>query len=184
AVGWFALDAVIASQAGVQMSKLAGVGDVASKLAFPLVLFIAGLSVLVAVYGHATIRAFETFGAIAFAALSIVLFLLLAPKFNWTAGPTVQGADFPGAFVLGFMVCFALVASWFPSARASRRSRPHDPPAAGLTGWPVLGVTLPMTLLGLFGLPPPTTAPNLPAPPDGGPLAVITQHAPVFVALP
>ena len=184
AVGWFAVDTVIASQAGVQLFKLAGVGDVASKLAFPLVLFIAGLSVLVAVYGHATIRAFETFGAIAFAALSIVLFLLLAPKFNWTAGPTVQGADFPGAFVLGFMVCFALVASWFPFASDYSRYLPHDTPAAGLTWWPVLGVTLPMILLGLFGLLLPTIDPKLTAAPNGGPLAVITQHAPVFVALP
>lgn len=184
AVGWFAVDTVIASQAGVQMFKLAGVGDAASNLAFPLVLVIAGVSVLVAVYGHATIKAFETFGAIAFAALSIVLFLLLAPKFNWTAGPTVQGADFPGAFVLGFMVCFALVASWFPFASDYSRYLPHDTPAAGLTWWPVLGVTLPMILLGLFGLLLPTIDPKLTAAPNGGPLAVITQHAPVFVALP
>ena len=184
AVGWFAVDTVIASQAGIQMFKLAGVGDAAGKLAFPLVLVIAGVSVLVAVYGHATIKAFEAFGAIAFAALSLVLFALLAPKFNWTAGPTVQGSDFPGAFVLGFMVCFALVASWFPFASDYSRYLPHNTPPAGLTWWPVLGVTLPMVLLGLFGLLLPTLDPRLAADPSGGVLAVITKHAPAFVALP
>src|SRR5262252_3614218 len=70
AVGWFAVDTVIAAQAGVQLVTLAGLGSVASKLAFPLVLAVAAVSVLVAVYGHATIKVFETFGALAFAALS------------------------------------------------------------------------------------------------------------------
>src|SRR5262249_56494881 len=82
------------------------------------------------------------------------------------------------------MVCFALVASWFPFASDYSRYLPHDTPAAGLTWWPVLGVTLPMILLGLFGLLLPTIDPKLTAAPDGGPLAVITQHAPVFLALP
>jgi len=184
AVGWFAVDTVIASQAGVQMFRLAGLGDAAGKLAFPLVLLIAAVSVVVAVYGHATIKAFETFGAVAFAAFSLILFVLLAPRFNWTAGPTVQGADFPGAFMLGFMVCFALVASWFPFTSDYSRYLPHDTPPAGLTWWPVLGVTLPMVLLGLFGLLLPTIDPKLAADPNGGILAVITKHAPVFVALP
>ncbi len=184
AVGWFAVDTVIAAQAGVQLFTLAGLGDLGGKLAFPLVLAVAGLSVLVAVYGHATIKAFETFGALAFAALSAVLFALLAPKFDWTAGPTVAGADYPGAFVLGFMVCFALVASWFPFASDYSRYLPANTPGRGLTWWPVAGITLPMTLLGLFGLLLPTIDPKLAAAATGGVLAVIAQHAPAFVALP
>src|SRR5262249_61821340 len=132
------------------MFKLAGFGDAASRFAFPLVLVIAGLSVLVAVYGHATIKVFETFGAIAFAALSLVLFVVLAPTFNWTAGPTVQGADFPGAFVLAFMVCFALVASWFPFASFYSRHLPHNSPAGGLTCGLALRLAPPPILLRLL----------------------------------
>src|SRR5215472_10040217 len=75
AVGWFAVDTVIAAQAGVQLLTLAGAGASAARVALPLVLLIAGASVLVAVYGHATIKVFEGFGALAFAALSLVLFL-------------------------------------------------------------------------------------------------------------
>jgi nucleobase:cation symporter-1, NCS1 family len=182
AVGWFAVDTVIAAQAGVQVFQIAGLGDAAGKLALPLVLGIAGLSVVVAVYGHATIKVFEKFGAIAFALLSAGLFLALAPRFHWTAGPTASGADYPGAFVLGFMVCFALVASWFPFASDYSRYLPEDTPGRGLTWWPALGVTLPMTALGAFGLLLPTIDPSLAA--NQGLLAVITKHAPVAVALP
>jgi NCS1 family nucleobase:cation symporter-1 len=184
AVGWFAVDTVIAAQAGVQLVTLAGLGSVAGELAFPFVLAVAALSVLVAVYGHATIKVFETFGALAFAALSVVLFALLAPQFHWAAGAATGGGAYAGAFVLGFMVCFALVASWYPFASDYSRYLPSATPGRGLTWWPVAGVTVPMVLLGLFGLLLPTIDLKLAADPAGGVLAVITRHAPAFVALP
>src|SRR5215471_17215312 len=186
AVGWFAVDTVIAALAGVQLLSLAGLGSAAGTFKLPLVLVIAGVSVLVAVYGHATITVFEKFGAIVFAAASVILFALLAStgKFNWQFQPTVGGSDHLGAFVLGFMVCFALVASWYPFASDYSRYLPSDTPGRGLTWWPVIGVTLPMVLLGLFGLLLPTIDPRLAADPSGGALAVITHHAPAFVALP
>ncbi|HZV48904.1 MAG TPA: cytosine permease [Candidatus Dormibacteraeota bacterium] len=182
AVGWFAVDTVIAAQAGTQMVGLAGLGT-GRETTLLLTLVIAALSVVVAVYGHATIKVFETFGAIVFGVLSALLFALLATGFHWTAGPSVGGADYPGAFVLGFMSCFALVASWFPFASDYSRYLPADTPPRGLTWWPVVGVMVPMTLLGLFGLLLPTLDPKVAAGP-GGVLAVITRHAPVWVALP
>ena len=182
AVGWFAVDSVIAALAGVQLLKLVGMGD-AGKLALPLVLVIVIVSIAVAVYGHATIRVFETWGAIVFALLSLALFAALAGQFRWDTAPSVRGADFPGAFVLGFMVCFALVASWFPFASDYSRYLPQDTPPRGLTFWPVLGITVPMVLLGLFGLLLPTIDPKLAAG-EGGVLAVIARHAPSWVALP
>jgi NCS1 family nucleobase:cation symporter-1 len=184
AVGWFAVGVVIAAQAGVQLASLTGMGAAAGKLAFPLVVAVSGVTALVAVYGHATIKVFETVGAVAFAALSLILFLLLAPQFHWTAGPTVGGGDYAGAFVLGAMVCFALVASWYPFASDYSRYLPAATPGRGLTWWPIAGVTLPMVLLGLFGLLLPTIDPKLAADPSGGVLAIITRHAPAFVALP
>jgi NCS1 family nucleobase:cation symporter-1 len=183
AVGWFAVDSVIAALAGVQILSLSGLGSSAGKLALPLVALIVVVSVVVAVYGHATIKVFETWGAVVFALLSLALFAALAGQFRWNTGPSVSGADFPGAFVLGFMVCFALVASWFPFASDYSRYLPHDTPPRGLTLWPVLGVTAPMLLLGLFGLLLPTIDPKLAAG-DGGVLAVITRHAPGWVSLP
>src|SRR5450759_1852221 len=69
AIGWFAVDCVIAAQAGAQ---LFGGGN--RLITFGFVIAIAAISVVVAVFGHQTIKVLETFGAIAFAAVLAVLF--------------------------------------------------------------------------------------------------------------
>jgi NCS1 family nucleobase:cation symporter-1 len=178
AVGWFAVDCVIAAQAGAQLFGAGG----NRPLTFVLVLVIAAISVGVAVYGHQTIKVLETYGAVVFAILSVALFGLLAPQFAWTHGPSAAGADYPGAFVLGVMTCFALVASWYPFASDYSRYLPAASRGRSVTFWPVVGVALPMLLLGLFGLLLPTIDLKLAA--AQGPLAVISAHAPSWVAVP
>ena len=174
---------MIAALAGVQLLQVAGIRpDVAGKFLFPWVLVIAAASVAVAVYGHRTIKVFETFGAVAFAAISVLLFALLAGQMHWSAGATAAGNDYLGAFVLGVMSCFALVASWYPFASDYSRYLPASSSVRAVTWWPIVGVTLPMVLLGLFGLLLPTIDPKLAG--DSGVLAVITQHAPAAVAVP
>src|SRR5437773_7248411 len=121
AIGWFAVDCVIAAQAGAQLF-----GGGSALVTFALVLVVAAVSVVVAIYGHQTIKVLEKFGAIAFAILSAVLFLFLAPQFHWTVGPSVSGGDYAGAFVLGLMTCFALVASWYPFASDYSRYLPSN----------------------------------------------------------
>src|SRR5213080_4273132 len=64
AVGWFAVDCVIAAQAGAQLF-----GGGSSLVTFALVLVVAAVSVAVAIFGHQTIKVLEKFGAIAFAIL-------------------------------------------------------------------------------------------------------------------
>jgi len=177
AVGWFAVDCVIAAQAGAQ---LFGGGNRA--ITFGLVILIAAASVAVAVYGHGTIKVLETYGSVIFVALAAVLFVLLAPQFHWAQGPSVSGADYPGAFVLGLMTCFALVASWYPFASDYSRYLPASSSTQSVTWWPLVGVTLPMILLGLFGLLLPTIDATLAS--NQGVLAVISAHAPGWVAVP
>jgi NCS1 family nucleobase:cation symporter-1 len=177
AIGWFAVDCVIAAQAGAQ---LFGGGN--RLITFALVILIAGMSVAVAIYGHATIKVLETYGAVVFAALSALLFAFLAPQFHWLQGPAATGGDYPGAFVLGFMTCFALVASWYPFASDYSRYLPASSSIRSVSLWPVVGVALPMMLLGLFGLLLPTIDAKLAA--SQGVLAVISAHAPVWVAIP
>jgi NCS1 family nucleobase:cation symporter-1 len=178
AVGWFAVDCVIAAQAGAQLFGAGG----NRPLTFVLVLVIAAVSVGVAVYGHQTIKVLETYGAVVFAILSVALFGLLAPQFDWGHLPSAAGADYPGAFVLGVMTCFALVASWYPFASDYSRYLPAASGGRSVTLWPVVGVALPMLLLGLFGLLLPTIDLKLAA--AQGPLAVISAHAPGWVAVP
>ena len=185
AVGWFAVDTVIAAQAGSQVLQVAGVGAAAAgKLIFPLVLLVAAVSVVVAVYGHATIKVLETWGAVAFGLLTLALLAALAPQFRWATGPTVSAGGHAGALVLGFMACFALVASWFPFASDYSRYLPDDSPGRGLTWWPVVGIAVPMVLLGLFGLLVSTVDPRLAADPNAGVLGVVTHHAPGWLAIP
>ena len=177
AVGWFAVDCVIAAQAAAQLF-----GGVNRWLTFGLVLVIAAISVVVAVYGHQTIKVLETYGAVAFAVLSAALFILLAPSFRWTTGPAVGGSDYAGAFVLGLMTCFALVASWYPFASDYSRYLPRSSSTRAVTFWPVVGVVVPMILLGLFGLLLPTIDASLAS--SQGILAVINAHAPWWFAIP
>ncbi len=177
AIGWFAVDCVIAAQAGAQVF---GGGN--RLITFGLVIVIAGISVAVAVYGHATIKVLEAYGAIVFAAGSVLLFVCLAPQFHWAQGPTASGGDYPGAFGLGFMTCFALVASWYPFASDYSRYLPASSSIRSVSLWPVVGVGLPMILLGLFGLLLPTIDAKLAA--GQGVLAVISVHAPAWVAVP
>ncbi len=177
AIGWFAVDCVIAAQAAAQ---LFGGGN--RWLTFGLVIVIAGISVGVAIFGHQTIKVLETYGAIAFMALSVFLFLFLAPQFHWTQGPSASGPDYPGAFVLGLMTCFALVASWYPFASDYSRYLPASSGKGAVTLWPVAGVLAPMLLLGLFGLLLPTIDSQLAA--SQGVLAVIRVHAPSWIAVP
>jgi NCS1 family nucleobase:cation symporter-1 len=177
AVGWFAVDCVIAAQAGAQL-----IGTDNRIFTFGLVILIAAVSVAVAVYGHQTIKVLETYGAIIFAILSAILFLFLAPQFHWTQGPTAGGADYFGAFVLGSMTCFALVASWYPFASDYSRYLPAGSRTGAVTLWPIVGVTVPMILLGLFGLLLPTIDAKLAS--DQGVLAVIHSHAPTWIAIP
>ena len=177
ATGWFAVDCVIAAQAGAQ---LFGGGN--RWATFALVIVIAAISVGVAIFGHQTIKVLEKYGALAFAALSVALFVLLAPQLHWGQGPTASGADYPGAFVLGFMTCFALVASWYPFASDYSRYLPAAGSTKSVTLWPLVGVALPMLLLGFFGLLLPTIDLKLAA--GQGVLAVISTHAPGWVAVP
>ena len=177
AIGWFAVDCVIAAQAGAQLF-----GGGSRLVTFVLVLVIAAISVAVAIYGHQTIKVLEKFGAIAFAILSAGLFVFLAPQFHWTLGPSVSGSDYAGAWVLGLMTCFALVASWYPFASDYSRYLPGTSRVAAVTAWPAVGVVLPMVLLGLFGLLLPTI--DVPLAQKDGVLAVISAHAPWWVAVP
>jgi NCS1 family nucleobase:cation symporter-1 len=177
AIGWFAVDCVIAAEAGAQL-----IGGGSRWITLGLVLVIAAISVAVAILGHETIKVLATYGAIAFAALSLALFIFLAPQFHWTQGPVATGSDYPGAFVLAFMTCFALVASWYPFASDYSRYLPRSSSARSVTLWAGAGVVLPMLLLGLFGLLLPTIDARLAT--DQGVLAVISRHAPAWVAAP
>src|SRR5438445_1548751 len=179
AVGWFAVDCVIAAQAIVQLARLAGLppGNLLSGVALLLVVVV---SVLVAVYGHQTIAVFEKNGAIVFVIFCAILALSLLPKVNWGLAPTLAGADHLAGFVLGTSVIFALVASWFSFASDYSRYLPERLPARSIAGWIGAGTTLSMFLFGSLGVLLASIDPKA----GGNLLALISAKAPLSVVVP
>jgi len=179
AVGWFAVDCVIAAQAIVQLARLAGLppGNLLSGVALLLVVVV---SVLVAVYGHQTIAVFEKYGAIVFVIFCAILALSLLPKVNWGLAPTLAGADHLAGFVLGTSVIFALVASWFSFASDYSRYLPERLPARSIAGWIGAGTALSMFLFGSLGILLATIDPKG----GGNLLALISGKAPLAVVVP
>ncbi len=181
AVGWFAVDTVIAAQAGVQIVTAFGHPGLAARLAFPFVLLVAAISVVVAVLGHDTIQFVERWGVLCFAAFGAIVFVTLVPQMHWTY-PGAGSAGW-GAFVLGAMACFALVASWYPFASDYSRYLPVGTSRWAVTLWPVAGIGLTFGAFGVFGILLVALDPRQAAS-SGGVLSVITHHAPGWVAVP
>ncbi|HEY4844672.1 MAG TPA: cytosine permease [Candidatus Dormibacteraeota bacterium] len=179
AVGWFAVDCVIAAQALVQLARLAGLpqGNLLSVLAL---LVVVVLSVLVAVYGHQTIAVFEKYGAIVFVIFCAVLGITLLPKVRWSLPPTVTGADHLAAFVLGTSVIFALVASWFSFASDYSRYLPQRLSARSVAGWIGAGTAISMFAFGALGVLLASIDPRA----GGNPLALISSNAPIAIVVP
>src|SRR5947209_4840245 len=179
AVGWFAVDCVIAAQAVVQLGHLAGIpqGTLLNGLAL---LVVVVLSVLVAVYGHQTIAVFEKYGAIVFVIFCAVLGLALLPRVNWSLQPSVGGGDHLAAWVLGTSVIFALVASWFSFASDYSRYLPERLSVGSVAGWIGAGTAISMFALGSLGVLLATIDPKA----GGNLLALISGNAPIAIVVP
>lgn len=179
AVGWFAVDCVVAAQAIVQLARLAGLppGNLLNAVALLVVVL---LSVLVAVYGHQTIAVFEKYGAVVFVIFCAVLGLALVPKVNWSLQPTVSGGDHLAAWLLGTSVIFALVASWFSFASDYSRYLPQQLSARSVAGWIGAGTAISMFAFGALGVMLATIDPSA----GGNLLALISANAPVAIVVP
>lgn len=151
AVGWFAVDCVIATNALVQLLSEFGVSD-RQPLPALLLLLVVAVSIVVAIYGHRTVVVFERYGAAVFLAFSVVLLVVLWPKIHWMLGPTVHGSAHLGAWILGASVTFALVASWFSFAADYSRYVPPGASAGSLAGWVAAGSAFPVIALGMLGV--------------------------------
>jgi nucleobase:cation symporter-1, NCS1 family len=179
AVGWFAVDCVIAAQAIVQLAELAGwrAGGLLNAVALLLVVV---LSILVAVYGHQTIAVFEKYGAIVFVVFCAILGVSLLPRVNWGLTSTLGGADHLAAWVLGTSIVFALVASWFSFASDYSRYLPSRLSARSVAGWIGAGTALSMFLFGALGVLLASIDPRA----SGNLLDVISTNAPLALVVP
>lgn len=151
AVGWFAVDCVVATDALIQLAGLLGAADTTILRAI-LLAAVVGVSVIVAIYGHRTLTIFERYGAIIFLLFCAVLFALLAPKIHWSMGTSLHGSAHLGAWILGAGVTFALVASWFSFAADYSRYLPAGANSRAVVGWVWSGSALPTAGLAALGV--------------------------------
>lgn len=151
AVGWFAVDCVIATNAVMQLLGQFGVARALPVRALVLLVMVI-VSVMVAIYGHRTVVVFERYGAAVFLAFSAVLLVVLWPKIHWSLGPTVHGTAHLGAWILGASVTFALVASWFSFAGDYSRYVPARTSVRAVVGWVTAGAAIPASALGMLGV--------------------------------
>jgi len=151
AVGWFAVDCVIATDALTQLGGEVGLSESRGTRAV-LLLVVVVASVVVAVYGHRTVIVFERYGAAAFLAFAVILLVVLLPKMHPSMGATVHGTAHIGAWLLGAGITFALVASWFSFAADYSRYMPENSSPRALAAWVTVGSSVPVIALGMLGI--------------------------------
>jgi NCS1 family nucleobase:cation symporter-1 len=149
AIGWFAVDSVIATNAALELAGHANAAGVVKGL---VLLGVVVLSMLVAIYGHQTLSVFERFGAILFVAFAVLMFAVLLPKMHLHLGATVSGGAHVGAWILGASITFALIASWYGFASDYSRYLPARVNARAVTLFAGGGIALTTALLGILGV--------------------------------
>ena len=149
AIGWFAVDSVIATNAALELTGHPGAAGIIKGL---VLLGVVILSMLVAIYGHQTLSVFERYGAIIFVAFAVLLFVVLFPKMHFHLGATVSGGAHVGAWILGASITFALIASWYGFASDYSRYLPSRASGRGVTVYAGGGIALTTALLGILGV--------------------------------
>ena len=121
AIGWFAYDCAIAvttTQAlPILHSAPASIGPL-------LLVVIAGISFLVAVYGHRTISVFQHIQVPAFLGVCAVLALFTFPRWDLLLESRLPLGPHLAAMALGFTLTFALIVSWVTYAADYSRYLP------------------------------------------------------------
>ncbi|MHB1526517.1 MAG: purine-cytosine permease family protein [Candidatus Dormibacteria bacterium] len=123
AIGWFAYDCAIAVTTTRALPVFNGTP---LWVAGVLLVLIAGVSFLVAVYGHRTISVFEHVQVPAFLLVCAALALFTFPKWNLLLQSHLALGPHLAAMALGFTLTFALVVSWVTYSADYSRYLPLD----------------------------------------------------------
>jgi NCS1 family nucleobase:cation symporter-1 len=123
AIGWFAYDCAIAVTTTKALPVFSGTPDWVPGL---LLLAIALVSFLVAVYGHRTISVFQHIQVPAFLIVCGALALFTFPHWNLLLQSHLAFGPHLAAMALGFTLTFALVVSWVTYAADYSRYLPTD----------------------------------------------------------
>ncbi len=157
AIGWFAYDCAIAVTTTRALPIFQGAPGWVAGL---LLLGIALVSFLVAVYGHRTISVFQHIQVPAFLFVCAALALFTFPRWDLLLQSRLALGPHLAAMALGFTLTFALVVSWVTYAGDYSRYLPADSGSSRVAGASGGGTVVSLVGCGLLGAAIQTAAPG------------------------
>jgi nucleobase:cation symporter-1, NCS1 family len=145
-VGWFTINSVFGAQALTALTHLGYL---------PALALLVAAQVVLAVYGHNAIHAFERYAGVLLALGFVVIAAGTLPRAHLGAGfdphaPAAGGGEIAG-IVFAAALAFSYAIGWGPAASDYARYLPGTSSPRAVTVWAMLGGFLPSTLLELLG---------------------------------
>jgi len=152
-VGWDAVNAVIGTLALVVVFEKLGLGAGPAQQAIALLIFVS-LTILIAVFGHATIILVQKPLTILIAVGLVATFLFALPNIKWDyAGAALAGATGLSTFLLAMAIPMAAGPFSFLNYPADyTRYLPRSSSRLQTAGWTALGAFLPSALIEIAGV--------------------------------
>jgi nucleobase:cation symporter-1, NCS1 family len=151
-LGWEILLTALAVLAAQSIMQRLGApsGDPTVAVAFVIV---AGVTITLALLGHATITRVQIWFTYAFAVLTVVFIILEAKHVSLHAATSLHPGTFLGGVIGGTTVIMAgLGIGWVNAAGDYSRYLPRRVRSASVVGWTTFGASLAPILLGIFGI--------------------------------
>jgi nucleobase:cation symporter-1, NCS1 family len=155
-------------------------GDATLVIAFVIV---AGVTIVVALLGHATITRVQVWFTWAFAILTVVFVILEAKHVDMHAVSSLHPGKFLAGVVGGTTVIMAgLGIGWVNAAGDYSRYLPRRVSSASVVGWTTFGASIAPILLGIFGVFLAASNPNIAS--AANPLGLFADTLPLWFAVP
>jgi purine-cytosine permease-like protein len=181
-VGWETILVALATLAAQSVLDRLGLPAGKPTLAIAFVI-IAALTIAIGLLGHATIVRIQTWFTYAFAALSVVFFILEIPNIEWHKVATLPSGTFWGGFIGGMSIIMAgLGIGWVNAAADYSRYLPRGSSSRGVVWWTVFGASIAPVVLIIFGIL--LAANNADALTGADPIGALAKDLPTWFLVP
>jgi nucleobase:cation symporter-1, NCS1 family len=181
-IGWETISVITAAYALLGLINLAGIPADTTWTVVSLVI-IALLVVGIGLLGHATLVWIQQVATWIFGALTLIVVIFLLQRTNWS---TILAAH-AGPWDSGVLATLSIISagtgiSWVNVGADYTRYLPHTVRGRAITGWSVLGATLPLFILILTGRLLASNMGDLAS--SSNPVALIGSALPSWMAIP
>lgn len=181
-LGWEILLTALAVLAAQSIMQRLGAPSGNAMLAIAFVI-VAGITVVLALLGHATIARVQVWFTWTFAILTVVFIALEAQHVNLHAVTSLHAGPFLAGVIGGTTVIMAgLGIGWVNAAGDYSRYLPRRASSGAVVGWTTFGSSLAPVLLGTFGIFLAASNPGIAS--SANPLGLFAQTLPAWFALP